>query len=271
MIAKTGRKGADHASPVGDMLVDTHVHLNSPEFAGDRAEVMARARAAGVQRFLCPGYDLPSSRAVVELAAAVGGVVAAVGVHPHDARTYDDAAEKELESMLAGGRVVAVGETGLDYHYDHSPRHAQQVALSRQLALARRHRVAVVVHNRESDADMVRILAAEGAGLRIVLHAFTGSEELAALHPRLDLFFGIGGFLTFRNHRLAQQVVRLPREALLLETDAPYLSPHPLRGRRNEPAHVEIVARRLAELLGMDVDRVADLTTQNFRRFLDES
>jgi TatD DNase family protein len=270
MIAKTGRKGADHASPVRDMLVDTHVHLNSPEFAADRAEVLARARAAGVQRFLCPGYDPASSRAAADLARAGGGIVAAVGVHPHDARLYADAVEAELDAMLAEPGVVAIGETGLDYHYDHSPRDVQQAVLSRQLALARRHQVPVVVHNRESDADMIRILTAEAAGLRIVLHAFTGSAELAALHPRLDLYFGIGGFLTFPKHALADRVAGLPRQALLLETDAPYLSPHPLRGRRNEPARIEIIARRLADLLGMPLDQVADLTTQNFRRFLGE-
>jgi len=250
------------------MLVDTHVHLNSPEFAADLDAVLERAAAAGVQRFLCPGYDLASSRAAARLAGGSAGIAAAVGVHPHDARSYDDAVESELESMLTWPGVVAVGETGLDYHYDHSPRDQQQEALRRHLRLARRHGLPVIVHNRESDADMVRILGEEGAGLRIVLHAYAGSAALAALQPRLDLFFGVGGFLTFRKHPLAERVRELPRRALLLETDAPYLSPQPLRGQRNEPARVEIVARRLGELLGMSLADVADLTTGNFQRFL---
>jgi len=252
------------------MLIDTHVHLNSPDFAADRPEVIERAVAAGVQRFLCPGYDVPSSRAAVELAAADSRLVAAVGVHPHDSKDLDAAAEAELETLLAASGVVAVGETGLDYHYDNSPRPTQRQSFVRHLQLARRHARPVVVHNRESNEDMRRILEDEGRGLRIVLHAFGGESELAELSDDPNLFFGIGGFLTFGNHPLAQHVAELPRRSLLLETDAPYLSPHPMRGRRNEPAQVVIVARRLAELLDMTLDEVADLTTRNFARFVDE-
>ena len=137
--------------------------------------------------------------------------------------------------------------------------------------MARRHGCAVVVHNRESDEDMQRILRDEGDGLRIVLHAFGGAPELAALTDQLDVYFGVGGFLTFKNHPLSKHVHALPRETLLLETDAPYLSPHPLRGRRNEPAHVEIVARRLAALLETSLEEVAALTTRNFARFIGDT
>jgi TatD DNase family protein len=250
------------------MLVDSHVHLNSPEFGADLGQVLARARAAGVGRFLCPGYDLPSSRAAAALAAAESDVLAAVGVHPHDARTYDDAAESQLEALLGASRVVAVGETGLDYHYEHSPRDVQLQALRRQLRLARRLARPVVIHNRESDDDMVRVLSEEAAGLRLVLHAFTGAPRLAAIGAHAGFFFGIGGFLTFKKHPLAECVRDLPRQSLLLETDAPYLSPHPHRGRRNEPAHVQIVAQRLAAILDLPLAELVALTARNFQRFL---
>jgi TatD DNase family protein len=249
-------------------LIDTHVHLNSPDFVTDLDEVLERARAAGVRRFLCPGYDLPSSCGAAELSRRERNIHAAVGVHPHDARLYDDATEKALESLLEQPGVVAVGETGLDYHYDHSPRDVQRHVFRRHLQLARRHNQPVVVHNRESEADMAEILEAEAAGLRLVLHAFGGAQELIALGAQLDLFYGIGGFVTFKNHPLAARVRDLPRGALLLETDAPYLSPHPMRGRRNEPGRVEIIARRLAELLEMSLEELATLTTRNYERFV---
>ena len=245
------------------------MHLTNPQFAGDLEAVLERARAAGVRRFLCAGYDLESSRAAVELAARHPGVLAAVGVHPHDASTYDAAVETALEVLLRGTpRPVAVGETGLDYHYERSPRQIQQEVLTRHLALARRHSLPVILHNRESDADMARILAAAGEGLRGVLHAFTGTPLLLDLGRRLRLFFGIGGFLAFKNHPLSDVVRALPADLLLLETDAPYLAPPPLRGRRNEPANVRLVAERLAEILQTSLGEVAARTSANFDRFL---
>ena len=250
------------------MLVDSHVHLSSPDFAADLPEVLARARAAGVQRFLCPGTDLASSRAAAALAQTEPSVWGAVGVHPHDARTCDTATAAAIEALLVAHPALVVGETGLDYYYDHSPRDVQRQVLRWHLQMARRYDRPIVVHNRDSDADMVGILAAEALGLRLVLHAFGGSPELAALGARAGFYFGIGGFLTFKKHPLAACVRDLPRQSLLLETDAPYLSPHPYRGQRNEPARVAIVAQRLAELLDLDVDAVAALSTANFARFM---
>jgi TatD DNase family protein len=252
------------------MLADTHVHLNSPQFATDVEAVLERARAAGVQRFLCAGYDLPSSHEAVQLAARYGGVLAAAGVHPHDAKTWNDAVEAEIDALLASGSAVAAGEMGLDYYYDHSPRDVQRQVLVRQLRMARRHGVPVVLHNRDSDPDMARILEEEAAGLRGVLHAFNGAPQLLESGRRLGLFFGIGGFLTFKNHPLAACARELPRESLLLETDAPYLSPHPKRGQRNEPAHVVLVAERLSQLLEMPLADLVELTNANFARFLGE-
>jgi len=253
------------------MFADTHVHLNSSQFADDLEAVLDRARAAGVRRFLCPGYDLESSRAALLLAARHPDVRAAVGVHPHDAKTWNDAFEAEVDAALRARSAVAAGEMGLDYFYDHSPRDVQREVLRRQLRLARRHGVPVVIHNRDSDDDMAAILDEEARGLHGVLHAFNGSARLLEAGVRLGFFFGIGGFLTFKNHVLAECVRRIPRSSLLLETDAPYLAPHPMRGRRNEPAYVPHVARKLAALLETTIDDVAELTSRNYERFLGEN
>lgn len=253
------------------MLADTHVHLNNPQFAADLRAVLVRAREAGVVRFLCAGYDLASTRQAVALAAEHAGVLATAGIHPHDATTYDDAVEAELGALFASGEAVAAGEMGLDYYYDHSPRDVQREVLRRQLRLARTHGVPAVLHNRDSDADMAAMLADEAEGLRCVLHAFAGVPQLADLGVQRGFYFGIGGFITFKKHPLAGLVGDLPRESLLLETDAPYLAPHPLRGRRNEPAYVTHVARALGACLHLEVEEVAALTSANFARFLGET
>lgn len=250
------------------MFADTHVHLNSSRFVDDLGPVLERARAAGVRRFLCPGYDLQSSRAAVELAARHPDVLAAVGVHPHDAVTWDAAFAAEVDAALGERRAVAAGEMGLDYYYDHSPREVQRDVLQQQLRLARRHDVAVVIHNRDSDDDMAEILAAEAVGMRLVLHAFNGAPRLLETGVQQRFFFGIGGFLTFKNHPLAACIHDIPRDALLLETDAPYLAPHPHRGKRNEPAFVPHIAARLGELLDLTIDEVGALTSRNYDRFL---
>lgn len=250
------------------MFADTHVHLNSSRFGDDLEPVLERARAAGVRRFLCPGYDRESSRTALDLAARHPDILAAVGVHPHDASTWDAAFEAEVDAALGSRHAVAAGEMGLDYYYDHSPRDVQRQVLERQLRLARRHSVPVVIHNRDSDDDMAAILRAEAAGMRGVLHAFNGAPRLLETGIELGFFFGIGGFLTFKNHALATCVRELPRGSLLLETDAPYLAPHPVRGQRNEPAFVPHIAARLAELLELPVAEVGSLTSRNYDRFL---
>jgi TatD DNase family protein len=251
------------------LIVDTHVHLNSPEYLDDLDAVLERSRAAGVSRWLIPGYDRPSSQRAVEMAARIEGASAAVGVHPHDARFYDDETEATFDAWLAQGAAVAAGEMGLDYHYDHSPRDVQRRVLQRQLRLARRHRVPVCLHNRESDEDAAALLRDEASGMRLVLHAFNAAPLLQRLGCDLGFYFGIGGFLTFRKHPLAACIRELPRQFLLLETDSPWLSPHPFRGKRNEPARVAIIAERLAALLEMSVEEVAALSSANYQRFLE--
>lgn len=251
------------------LLMDTHVHLNSPEFLDDLEEVLDRSRQAGVVRWLIPGYDRASSEQAVRMAARIEGATAAVGVHPHDARLYDDATEAAFDAWLSSGAARAAGEMGLDYHYDHSPRDVQRQVLQRQLRLARRHKAPVVIHNRESDEDAAAILRDEAGDCRVVLHAFTGSPELMRVGCDLGFWFGIGGFLTFRKHPLAGCLRELPLESLVLETDAPWLSPHPFRGKRNEPARVAVILERLAALLEKPLEEVATLTEANASRFLE--
>lgn len=250
------------------LLVDTHVHLNSPEYDDDLEDVLERSRAAGVRQWLIPGYDRASSAQAVAMAARIPGALAAVGVHPHDARLYDDATEDEFDAALSSGAAAVAGEMGLDYHYDHSPRDVQRAVLQRQLRLASRHGVPAVLHNRNSDEDAAAILHDEAVDIRVVLHAFTGAPPLLRAGIDKGFYFGIGGFLTFKKHPLAGCIADLPRRSLLLETDSPWLSPHPYRGKRNEPARVVTIAEKLAELLEIPVAELAKLTSDNYHRFL---
>jgi TatD DNase family protein len=248
---------------------DTHCHLNDDAYREDLEEVIGRARQQGVEYILVPGYDLPSSVQAVELAREYEGVYAAVGVHPHDAITYNPAVEKELLRLLADEKVVAVGEIGLDYYYNHSPRERQQEVFRRQLDLAGEADLPVIIHNREAHQDLFHLLQAAGKQYRGVLHAYSGSTEMLPGFLALGFHISIGGPVTFKNARKLPEVVKaMPIDRLLLETDAPYLTPHPYRGRRNEPAYLLHTAGRVAELKGMSREELAVCTTENaFRVF----
>lgn len=245
-------------------LFDTHCHLNDEAYQGDLTAVLERARRAGVARMLVVGYDLPSSRRALALAEAEEGIYAAVGIHPHEAAAVTVADLDRLEEMMAHPKVVALGEIGLDYHYENSPRRAQQEALRAQLALARKAGKPVVIHGREAHADLVAALKAEGGCYQGVMHCYSGSKEAARDYLEMNLHISVAGPVTFKNARKLLEVVpALPPDRLLIETDAPYLAPHPWRGRRNEPAYLLAVAERVAELLGMTAEAVADLTWNN--------
>jgi TatD DNase family protein len=258
-------------------LFDSHTHLEHERFDGDRDEVIARAKNAGVTRMVSCGSDLASSRQETVLASRYPGVYAAVGIHGHEARSVTDMGEGDAGDWLlvddAFGDlvdlarlpgVVALGEIGLDYHYDFSPRDVQQTVMQRQLALAAELDLPVILHNREADDDTCRILDAAPGSLRGVLHCFMADEAMARWAVERDLYVGIAGPITFGNVEHLDEIVPLiPLHRLLIETDSPYLAPHPRRGKRNEPAFVRHVAERVAEIVDMPLDELARVTTEN--------
>jgi len=267
-------------------LVDTHAHLDDRAFAADREAVIARAVAAGVSRILTVGVDLPSSRAAVALAEKHPAVYAAVGLHPHDARKWNEATARELRALAQHPRVVAIGETGLDFYRNLSPREAQIAAFRAQLALAGEVGLPVIIHDRdeapsrltsrnggrdgasEAHSEVMAILREWAERVRTpvlgVLHAFSGDLAMAEEASRLGFFIALGGPVTFAHARRPVEIARqLPLDRLLLETDCPYLTPEPFRGRRNEPAYVRYVAERLAQIRAQPVEVVAKATTQN--------
>ena len=255
------------------MFIDSHAHIDGPEFDADREEVIKRARDAGVSTILNVGTGDPHSGALeraVELAEHHDGICTAVGTHPHDAKLYDDKAEEKIKRLIKqSSRVVAWGEIGLDFHYDHSPRDVQREVFRRQLRAARKLSLPVIVHTREAEEDTVEILQSEWAGSKLpgVMHCFSGSARLAEQCLELGFMISFSGIVTFRKaDELRAIALDVPIERLLIETDCPYLAPVPYRGKRNEPAYVVEVARCLAELQGMSLEQMANVTSENFVR-----
>lgn len=253
----------------GASVIDSHCHLDM-DFDADREAVLARARAAGVAAMVTIGASgrFDANRAAVALAAAHPEIHATVGVHPHEAAAVDDATVDAIAALAAEPKVVAIGETGLDYHYEHSPRAAQRAAFARFVQLARRLRKPIVVHLREADDDAVEVLRGERAGeVGGVIHCFSG--DAAGARRFLDLGFHISfsGIVTFRTAEALRSAARLvPADRLMVETDAPFLAPIPYRGRRNEPALVVQTAAVIAEVRGESLAQVAVATSANTRR-----
>jgi len=246
------------------VLVDSHTHVDAPQFAADRAAIIAAAFDAGVSRLVDAGCDLPSSEAALALARRYPGrVFASVGVHPHEAATFTDETPAALRALAADPGVVAIGEIGLDYHYMHSPRATQREVFVRQLALARELGLPVIIHSREAHAELMALLRAHGQGVRGVLHCFTGDLAMAREGLDLGFYVSFAGPLTFRKSTLPEVARQVPLDRVLVETDSPYLSPHPLRGQRNEPRNVILVAERLAEIRQLPLAEVAARTTAN--------
>ena len=251
------------------MLIDTHCHFNHERSAGDIPESVQRAKEWDVSQMIVVGYDLPSSERAVALSEEYPQTLfAAIGVHPHDSNTWDAATEKRLRELADHPHVVAIGEIGLDFHYDFSPRDAQYAAFRAQMALARDSELPVIIHCREAYPETLQVLSDESADdTGGVMHCWAGTPEQADQVVALGLMLGFGGTLTFKNAedvRTAAQNV--PVETLLVETDAPYLAPVPHRGKRNEPAYTRLVAEKLAELRGLTFAEIAALTTANARR-----
>lgn len=248
-------------------LVDTHAHLDMPDFSADLEEVLARAKDAGVGQVIAVGTDLASSERVVELARRRENLFAAVGVHPHEARRLDDQAFRRLADLARREKVVAIGEVGLDYYRDRSPRPLQREAFLRQLDLAGSLGLPVIIHCRQAHADLLEILRERGGEVAGVCHCFSGSQEQARHLLDLGLHISFTGTVTFPNASEVREVAGMvPLDRLLLETDCPYLAPQPCRGRRNEPAFLPHILRCLAELRGVDEGELASRTTANARR-----
>lgn len=253
-------------------IVDSHCHVDMPQFDADREAVLERARAAGVGRLmLIAGFDEQDGhRRALALAERLSAPVTA-GVHPHEARLFSDAIEDELRGLGREGRLAALGEIGLDFHYDHSPRDVQREVFRRQLRLARELGLPVVIHTREADEETCVLLEQERAGeCGGVIHCFTGGHELARRALALGFLISFSGILCFPRAEVIQQVAReLPEERLLVETDAPFLAPPPHRGKRNEPAFVVEVARKLAQLRGTTPEAIGRAAAANLARLID--
>jgi len=255
------------------MFIDSHAHIDGHEFDADREEVIQRAHAAGVSVILNVGTGNPHSGAferAVELGKAHESIYTAIGTHPHDARLYDDSAEEKIKHLINNEHVIAWGEIGLDFHYDNSPRDVQVEVFKRQLRAARECDLPVVIHTREAEAETIDILQSEykDAPRRGVFHCFSGSMDLAQRAIEIGFMISFSGIVTFKKADELRAVARqVPLDRLLIETDCPYLTPIPYRGKRNEPAYVVEVARCLSMLHEVDIEKLARITTENFNRF----
>lgn len=264
-----GRLKEGGSGPVNSFpLVDSHCHIDTAAFDEDRDAVVARAREAGVGTMLLVGcVDAEAGHRRTLRVAGELGLKASAGVHPHDAKHLTDATLDELRGLARDKGIVAIGEIGLDFHYDHSPRDVQRDVFRRQLRLVRDLGLPLIVHTREADLETAALLEEEGAGeVGGVIHCFTGGHELADRALALGFFISFSGILAFPRAQVIQEVAaRVPLDRLLVETDAPYLAPPPHRGKRNEPAFVVEVAKKLASLRGTSPEAVAEATTANFR------
>jgi TatD DNase family protein len=253
--------------------VDSHAHISGEEYDADRDEVIERARAAGVCAILNIGSGEPASgvfERAIEVAEQYDNVYAAIGIHPHDAHLFDESVAARLKQLLGeSSRVVALGEIGLDYHYDHSPREVQRKVFAAQLRMAQDLALPVIIHSREADTETIEILRDEwqGSVRGGVMHCFGGSASMAEDALQLGMMISFAGNITFKNAENLRDAARqVPLERLLIETDCPYLTPVPFRGKRNEPARVVEVARQIAELKNMPVEEIGRITTDNFSR-----
>lgn len=247
------------------MLFDTHTHMDAPEFEEDRDAAMARAVEAGVSRLVNIGFNRETIPTTLALAEKYDFVYAAIGWHPVDAINMQEGDLEWIESLCAHEKVVAIGEIGLDYHWDKSPKDVQHRVLREQIALAKRVKLPIVIHNREAHEDTIRILKEENASeVGGIMHAFSGSWETAKICLDMGFHLSFGGPVTFKNAKQPKEVLeKTPMDRLLIETDAPYLTPHPYRGKRNETAYVRLVAETAAQLKGVSLEEIAEQTMKN--------
>jgi TatD DNase family protein len=247
------------------MLFDTHTHLDARQFDEDREAVIDRARAAGVELMVNIGCDRKSIPTTIALAERYPFIYAAVGWHPVDSIDMQPEDLEWIERLSSHPKVVAIGEIGLDYHWDTSPKDVQHRVFREQIRLARKVKKPIVIHNREAHEDVIRILQEEGASeVGGVMHCFSGSKESAKQCLDMNFYISFGGPVTYKNARVPKEVLEMvPMDRLLIETDSPYLTPHPNRGKRNESSYVALVARAAAEIKGISVEELAQITTEN--------
>ncbi|CAH2717125.1 putative metal-dependent hydrolase YcfH [Neobacillus rhizosphaerae] len=250
------------------MLFDTHVHLNDEQYNEDLQEVISRAQKEGVTNMVVVGFDHPTIQRAMELAESYDFIYACVGWHPVDAIDMTDEDLLWIEELSAHPKVVAIGEMGLDYHWDKSPKEIQKKVFRKQIQLAKKVKLPIVIHNREATADIVEILKEEGAEeVGGIMHCFSGSPEVAKECVNMNFYISLGGPVTFKNAKKPKEVAaEIPLDKLLIETDCPYLAPHPYRGKRNEPGYVKLVAEEIAEIKGLTFEEVAEVTTRNAKK-----
>lgn len=248
------------------MLFDSHTHLNDSQFDSDRSEVIRRAREEyDVSYMLNVGYNEETIRETLDLTEKYDFIYAAVGWHPHEAIDFTEKTLTWLRSLTKHSKVVALGEMGLDYYWDRSPKSKQMEVFRQQIRLAREVGLPIVIHNRDADKDVLKILSEENAAeVGGVFHCFGGDLTMMQRCLEMNFLIGLGGPVTFKNAQLPKQIaLEVPIESLLIETDSPYLAPHPYRGKRNESGYVRLVAEQIAKIRGMTVEELAKQTTKN--------
>jgi len=246
------------------MLIDTHAHLQMKDYNSDRQAVLDRAKSADVEYIINASFDIPSSQLAVKLADENEMLFASVGVHPHDAKTLDDKALETLKELAQNKKVVAIGEIGLDYYRDLSPRSIQRSAFITQINLARELNLPIIIHNRDSHDDMLSILKENLNGLSGVMHCFSGDQDFADKCLELGLYISFAGPVTYPNSIVLQRIAaNIPKNKFFVETDCPYLSPQFMRGKRNEPSYVKAVARKIAELRHDTLPNISKITSEN--------
>lgn len=250
------------------MFFDTHAHLDDQQFQEDQEQVISRAQEAGLELIVNVGYNIASARRTVQLTQKYDLIYGAVGMHPHDASDLDGASIQELRKLAAKPKIVAIGEIGLDYYWNHSPHDVQQRVFRRMIDLAREVNLPIVIHDREAHEDIFRILKEEKAvEVGGIFHCYSGSWPLAQEAMSMGFYISIAGPVTFHNAKKTVEVVKeVPLDYLLIETDSPYLAPVPYRGKRNEPAHVVKVAEMIAQIKGLPIEEVGRITTENGKR-----
>ena len=250
------------------MLFDTHVHLNAEQFNDDLQEVIDRAIAEGVTNMVVVGFDEITINKAIELAETYEFIHASVGWHPVDAIDMTPEHLDWLRELASHPKVVALGEMGLDYYWDKSPKEVQKEVFRKQIRLAKEVQLPIIIHNRDATADIVEILKEENAGeVGGIMHCFSGSVETALECIEMNFYISLGGPVTFKNAKKPKEVAEsIPMESLLVETDCPYLTPHPYRGKRNEPAYVKLVAEEIAALKGLSLEEVAEATADNAKK-----